>query len=176
MFNGIDEHRRAWLALIALAEAANPQGINAGAARSYLQQQMSPGAMIPTQEQLHGIMGSILSMLNAFPGQSVVAKSTRSVCTLRDSIVNIMHDRAPGTEPDLNAVVDQVQELLPPWFLFLWQRKPWPLGPMLQNMQASNPGGPDLAPALRTIMDGFRSLNTAIATAPEVSEAQSMDT
>ena len=102
------------------------------------------------------------------------APSDAMSVTLRDSILRsiaqvpctsamppIMQDRPDGSEPDLNGVVDQVQEIL--------------LGPMLQSMRSSNPSGPDLAPALGKIMDGFRTLNAAIANPASSGESQSMD-
>ena len=96
-----------WLALVDVAEAANTKAINGAAARTYLRQQTSPlTAMVPSQEQLNGIMGSIMPMLGAFPN-------------LRDSVMRIMQDRPSGAEPDLNTVVDQVQDIL--------------LGPMLHT-------------------------------------------
>ena len=141
-----------WLLLLDVAEAANPEGVQADAGRAYIQQQLgglvggAPAA--PNPAQLEGMLGSILG---AFPG-------------LQECVSKIMTTREGGSaEADLNQVVDQVQSVL--------------LGPILENMKANNPTAPDIGPAITQILSGFRGLNAAIATTfTPPSETTQMDT
>lgn len=51
---------------------------------------------------------------------------------------------------DGNDVVDHVQNVL--------------MGPLMENLRAVHPNTPDLEPAFRQIMSGFRQLNQAMDT------------
>ena len=146
---------KVWLALLDVAEAANPAQLRTKEGREYIRQQMAsqkvpgPGElMLPSSAQLDSLMGTVL---NAFPG-------------LQDCISKIVQGAHNGgsTEPDLNGVVDQtqgrpgspdvpgaVQNVL--------------LGPLMQNIKTTNPDAPDIAPALTQILDGFRGLNAIVS-------------
>ena len=132
---------RVWLPLLDVAEIANPSQIRAKEGRDFIQQQMSltpvaPPAM-PSMEQLDGILKSVLG---GFPGlQECIGK-----------IVQGATPSDPNKEADLNDVVDQVQNVL--------------VGPLMKNFQASNPECPDITPALKQILDGFRGLNALMTT------------
>ena len=143
-----------WLALLDVAQLANPDGVQADAGRKYIQQQL--GVMVTPASgggggtaQLEGMLGSILG---AFPG-------------LQDCMSKIMASRdGSAPEADLNQVVDQVQNVL--------------LGPILENMRATNPTAPDIGPAISQILSGFRGLNSAIASSIGSSDGgvETMDT
>ena len=149
-----------WLALLDVAQLANPQGVQTDAGRHYIVQQMAAGAGAgvvaapspgPAGPNLEGILGNILG---AFPG-------------LQDCVNKILANRDTGApETDLNQVVHQVQTVL--------------LGPVLESMKVNNPNGPDIGPAITQILAGFRGLNAAIATTASApaptDDAQTMDT
>jgi hypothetical protein len=62
-----------------------------------------------------------------------------------------------NTNPDVDDVVDRVQNVL--------------LGPLMENLRAANPETPDLSPALKQIMDGFRGLNHLMNTSASTKPA-----
>jgi hypothetical protein len=126
-----------WLALLDVAQAANPQGVQADAGRAFIRQQMgSVAAQPPTPPprdtaQLEGILGNLIG---AFPG-------------LQDCMSQIMSVREGET--DITQVVEKIQDVL--------------LKPIMDGMRASNPSAPDIEPAISQILAGFRGLNSAIA-------------
>ena len=136
-----------WLALLDVAEASGVQG-HLAACRDYIRQQMSPPTAgplvnIPNNAQLESLLSTILG---GFPGlQECVNK-----------IVTSQEERPGGGEAALNEVVDKVQEVL--------------LGPILGNIRQANPDAPDVGPAIRNILEGFRGLNAAIASSSSAAQ------
>ena len=151
---------RVWLQLLDVAEKANPSQVRAREGKEYIQQQMALSSLpnspqpvevprMPSSAQLDDIMGSVL---NAFPGlQACIGKIVQGA------------SNGNGGEADLNSVVDQVQNVL--------------LGPLMQNIKATNPDAPDISGPLAQILNGFRGLN-AVVTAGKVpaTQTQEMDT
>ena len=128
---------RVWLSLLDVAELANPAQVRTAEGRAYIQKQINQPittvpGVVPSMEQLDGIMKSVLG---GFPG-------------LQDCLGKIVQGSTSSNEADLNDVVDQVQNVL--------------VGPLMQSLQASNPNCPDITPALKQILDGFRGLNAIV--------------
>ena len=128
-----------WLALLDVAEAANPVAVQGclAAGREYIRQQINPSLPVvamPSPTQLEGMLGTLLG---GFPG-------------LQECVNKILQAQEGGGsgEANFNDVVDQVQETL--------------LGPILNNIQSANPAAPNLGPAIRNILEAFRGLNEAI--------------
>lgn len=159
---------KVWLALLDVAEAANPVQLRTKEGRAYIQQQMAthndgtdgkgcappiPGEsmqpMMPSSAQLDNLMGTVLS---AFPGlQDCISK-----------IVQGVHNNGGSGEPDLNGVVDQTQGR-PGFSDVPGVVQNVLLGPLMQNIKSTNPDAPDITPALTQILDGFRGLNAIVA-------------
>ena len=101
---------------------AVPGQISSGEGRNYIRQQMASNPSLPTPPSIGQLDGIMNSMLTAFPGlQDCVNKIMQTTCNQN------------GTgEPDMNSIVDQVQQVL--------------LGPMMQNIKATNPNAQILAP------------------------------
>ena len=137
---------RVWLSLLDVAELANPAQVRTAEGRAYIQKQINHSITTvptgpPSMEQLDNIMKSVLG---GFPG-------------LQDCLGKIVQGSNDGSgEADLNDVVDQVQNVL--------------VGPLMQSLQASNPNCPDISPALKQILDGFRGLNAIVTGKPPPSQ------
>lgn len=123
-----------WLAVLDVAEGT---GMGCAAARSYIRQQIgsassTPAATPPTAPPLHNVMGTILG---AFPG-------------LQECMDQITQGGGAAGAGGSEDVVGRVQDII--------------LGPVLESIRASNPGAPDVGPAVAKIMEGFRSLNAVL--------------
>lgn len=119
---GPQSHGEVWLALLDVAEICNPTDIHAAPGRAFIQRQVgvvsashrpqpttAPPLTMPDPAQLDSILGSVLS---AFPG-------------LQQCVTSLMNSSQSGADPDLNSVVDQVQNTL--------------LDPIVQSIRTNNP-------------------------------------
>lgn len=144
---------RVWLALLDVADAAQPNTSDTNQARTFIQSRICSGsdstgmdlstpnvmampASLPPLDQLLG------SVLGSFPGLQD---------TLQQLLVNAMGpsgDNGSGGQ-SVNAMLDNVQETL--------------LQPLLNKMQET-PGAPNIGPAMQQILGGFRILTDQLAT------------
>jgi hypothetical protein len=66
----------------------------------------------------------------------------------QDAFTKLLNEGASNGTSDVNDVVDHVQNVL--------------MGPLLENLRAVHPDTPNIEPAIRQIMSGFRELNKAM--------------
>ena len=165
---GLGAYGDVWLRLLDVAEAAGPGTFqNAGSAREYIRMRQQqpppqPGDAVPAAtfgsgDPLTGGGGAAASMMMPSPAQleGVLQTVLGAFPGLRDGVAQIVNSAEAagaaggGVQGSMDAVVDQVQQLL--------------TGPLLQGLQQqTGTSGDQLKSCIGQIMDGFRGLNTAL--------------